>query len=84
MVGVSHLRDGSRDHLERSLRTGEQRLARRVRRRRAFAAIEQWEAEKLFKIADLMANRALGQVEFGGSGGKAAKASDGFENPQCV
>ena len=84
VIGAAQSRGGAVQVLERGA-DGRQIVLRLPRQfQRAVAADEQGDAELLLQPADLMADRGLGDVQFGGRAREAQVASGGLERAQAV
>src|SRR5258708_29883110 len=70
--------------IESAANLGEIGLSRVGQQETAAGAAKELEAKPLFERADLVADRRLGDVEFGSGGGKAEMTCGGLESAQGV
>src|SRR5258708_25560653 len=83
MVRVQGLR-GAGDGIESGAKRGEIGLSGVGQQGTGAGAAKEVEAKRLFERADLVADRRLGDVEFGSGGGKAEMTCGGLESAQGV
>ena len=56
----------------------------RIQAQRALLALEQADAQPVFQLLQLSANRTVGNAQFGGSLLQVAEACYGLEGAQCI
>ncbi|MNQ14014.1 hypothetical protein D3C85_269470 [compost metagenome] len=82
LVGGADARRGALQPLQGDTDLGVEGRARRGQADAARLALEQGDAEAVLEGADLLAHRALGQVQLGGGAGEAAVATHRLEGDQ--